>query len=101
MRKNNITHYVHPTGLAFGITAGIVYSLCTLAVTLWSTQAVRLFSYWFHGIDLMQIAVTPQITFWNFLTGLFGVVIFAYLVGVLYAWIYTKCVDHCERRGWI
>lgn len=94
-------HHVHPTGLAFGLTAGLVYVLCAALVALWPAQTVNFFSNWFHGIDLTKIYVVPQITFGNFITGFIGAVIAAYLVGAFYAVVYNKCVAHCKQRGWM
>lgn len=97
----NTPHYAHPTGFALGITAGILYIICALLVLAWPMQTVKFFSLWFHGIDLTRIAVLPQITIGMFLTGLIGIVLAGYLVGVLYSWVYNKCVVHCKRKGWI
>jgi len=94
-------HYAHPTGFALGLTAGIVYVICASLVWLWPAQTVRFFASWFHGIDLTRIAVAPQLTFGTFIIGLIGIVLFAYAVGLIYGWIYNKCVVHCKRMGWI
>ncbi len=98
---NTTLHYVHPTGFAFGLTAGLAYALCAALVALWPAQTVNFFSNWFHGIDLTKIYAAPQITPGNFITGLIGVIIAAYLVGAFYAWVYNKCVGHCKKRNWI
>jgi len=95
------SHYVHPTGAALSVTSGIVYTVCAVFVKLWPSQSIRFFSDWFHGIDLTRIAVIPQITVGNFLRGLIEVLIFAYLAGALYAWLYQKCEEHCKRKKWI
>lgn len=99
--SNNTLHYVHPTGLAFGLTAGLVYALCAAFVALWPTKTLNFFNNWFHGIDLTKILVTPQITLGSFIIGLLEVIVAAYLVGAFYAWAYNKCVAHCKTRGWI
>ena len=92
-------HYVHPTGLAFGLTGGLVYVLSSAFVALWPTQAINVLSNWVHGIYLTNVA--PQITLGSFIIGLIGVIVAAYLVGAFYAWAYNKCVTHCKKRGWI
>ena len=94
-------HYAHPTGFALGITSGIVYTLCAVAVALWPVQTVRFFSYWFHGIDLSRIFVMPQLTFGIYFLRLVQVVLFFYITGLIYGWVYNKCVAHCKRMGWI
>jgi len=95
------SHYVHPTGAALSVTSGIVYAVCAFFVKMWPMRSIRFFSDWFHGIDLTQIAVIPQITIAGFIRGLIEVMIFTYLAGVLYAWLYQKCEEHCKRKKWI
>ncbi len=99
--SNTTLHYVHPTGLAFALTAGLVYALCTAVVALWPTKTLNFFSNWFHGIDLSKISVAPQITIGSFIIGLIEVLIAAYAIGAFYAWAYNKCVAHCKKRNWI
>ncbi len=103
MVKENVQrpHYVHPTGLAFALTGGLLYVICAAFVALWPRGTISFFSKWFHGINLTEIAATTQITVGNFMIGLAGVVITAYLTGAFYAWTYNKCVAHCIKRGWI
>lgn len=96
--KQSFRH-VHPTGLALGITAGIAYTLCAVAVAFWPVQFVRFFNSWFHGIDLSKIMAAAQITIGNFVVGLVGIMVVAYLTGAFYAWMYNKCVRHCQRKG--
>ena len=99
--KNNSVHYIHPTGLAFGLTAGIIYSLCAAIVAVWPAQSVSFFSSWFHGIDLTKIAATPDITAGSFAVGLVSIILFAYITGAVYAWAYNACTYHCKKLGWI
>ena len=95
------THYAHPTGLALGLTSGILYTLCAAAVKLWPAQTVSFFSGWLHGIDLMRIFDPTLLTFSVFFKGLVSVLVVAYLSGALYGWLYNTCVSHCKRKGWI
>lgn len=90
---------MHPTGLALSITAGIVYVLCGLFVAIWPTQALRFFSDWIHAADLTKVLVIKSLTLASFFRGLGETVLFFYVVGVLYAWTYNKCVAHCKKRG--
>lgn len=101
MAAKEVKHEVHPTGLALGITAGIIYTICAAFVAFLPVQAIRFFSYWFHGIDLVRIATVPNITPGSFVLGLGGVVVFSYTVGVVYSLVYNACVAHCRRKGWI
>ena len=93
-------HPVHPTGFAVAITSGIAYVICAAAVALWGTAVVEFFNSWVHGIDLTRIAIS-SFSWTGFFKGLVGVVVFTYLAGALYAWVYNKCIVHCERKGWI
>ncbi len=94
-------HYVHPTGFAAAITAGIVYILCAVFVAMSPERALRFFNGWFHGIDLTPLAKTVEITFIGAVLGLIQVMIFVYIIGALFAWIYNHCVEHCQEKGWI
>lgn len=100
MEKTTI-HYAHPTGFALGLTSGIIYALCAAVISIWPVQAVKFFSDWFHGIDLMRLFVPPQLTFGVFIRGLVEVMLFFYITGVVYGFVYNKCVAHCKRKGWI
>jgi len=96
-----ISMHLHPIGVAAGLTAGFVYIICAVAVALWPTQLLRFFAAWFHGVDLTKIAVPVQLTFSKFIFGLFGIVLFFYLVGFIYGLFYNLCYVHCKKRGWI
>jgi len=50
---------------------------------------------------LSKIFVFPQITFGSLARGLVEIVLFFYVTGVIYGWVYNKCVNHCKRKGWI
>ena len=91
----------HLKGVAVGLTAGIVYVLCVIVVALWPAQSLLFFASWFHGIDLTEIAVPVQLTFGNFITGLFSVVVFFYFAGFIYGLIHSLCYAHCKKRKWI
>lgn len=93
--------YEHPTGLALSLTAGIVYVICTAAIALWPVGSLKFMSAWFHGIDLMKIATPFSISLGAVVLGLVEVLIVAYLIGVLYAWLYNKCVAHCKKKDWL
>lgn len=100
-RAEPMKHSPHPTGFALGITAGVVYALCAAAVAHWPSGTIQFFNNWFHGMDITRLASEKTLTFGNFFGGLIGIVVFGYLVGLLYAWIYNRCLAHCKRWGWI
>lgn len=94
-------HYVHPTGLAAATTAGIIYVVCAALVSLWPLQTIQFFSNWLHGIDLSGILTVQPLSVGRFFIGLISIVVFFYIVGALYAWLYNLCVWHCKKRKWI
>lgn len=99
MEKTKV--HPHPMGVAVGLTAGIVYIICSAVVALWPIQSLRFFANWFHGIDLTKIAAPIQLTFNGFVIGLFSVVLFFYLIGLICALLYNICYAHCKKRDWI
>jgi hypothetical protein len=99
MEKTNI--HPHPIGVAAGLTAGVIYVFCVVALVMWPTQSLRFLANWFHGIDLTQIYAPVQLAFNGFLIGLFSVVLFFYFVGLIYGLIYNLCYAHCKKRRWI
>ncbi|MFA4887577.1 MAG: DUF5676 family membrane protein [Candidatus Nanoarchaeia archaeon] len=99
--KKETVHYIHPTGLALSITAGIVYTACAVLFWLFPSQTIIFFNNWSHGINLAQIATTKTLTLGGFFVGLLCVMIFTYIVGAFYAFIYNKCVIHCKNKGWL
>ena len=94
-------HYAHPTGFALGLTSGVLYTVCAVAVSVWPLQTLRFFNSWMHAVDLTKVFMPPQITPISFLRGLISIIIAGYLTGVLFGWIYNKCVTHCTKKGWI
>ena len=100
MEKKTL-HYVHPTGFALGVTSAILYTLCAAAVKLWPVRTISFVNNWFHGIDLMRIFDPTKLTWSAFFRGLISILVIAYLSGLLYAWLYNKCVDHCKKKRWI
>lgn len=93
-------HPMHPTGFALAATSGIVYILCAAAIALWPRATISFFNSWVHGVDLTRIAV-ESLSWSGFFKGLVGVLVFAYIAGALYAWVYNNCIVHCKRKGWI
>ena len=96
-----ISVHPHPIGVATGLTAGIVYTICAAAVAIWPKFTMSFFTNWLHGIDLTKISAPIQLTFGKFIIGLFSVVLFFYLIGLVYGLIYNACYAHCKKRKWI
>lgn len=97
--KNAIFWQAHPRALALSTTVGIVYVLCVLALLAIPNASMRLFNSWFHGIDLSRIATTTLLT-GETLFGLITLLVFTYLAGLVYGFIYHKCIEHCRAKGW-
>ena len=100
MKKINLS-YAHPAGLAAALTAGIIYIICFIFITLWPKPALSFFANWFHAIDFMKIAVLSRFNFISFITGLISIMLASYFVGFIFVLIYDKCVLHCKKKNWI
>ena len=94
-------HYAHPTGLALGLTTGIVYIICAVLSAIWPDSLLWLVGHWIHTIDLSKIATPSELNLGRFILGLVSSVISAYVVGVLFGWLYNRCLFHCLKWGWI
>jgi len=82
-RKN-----INATGIAVGLTLGIVSLICLLLVFIAQDFALTLFGSFMHGIDLTQIAIEPTLdgrTLWGFVIAVVG----GYLIGALFALLYN------------
>ena len=90
-----------PSALAFGLTSGIIYSICAAAVRLWPAGTVRFFGSWFHGIDLTKIYNAQPFGFGTFLIGLISIMLASMVFGALFAVLYNLCFRHCTEKGWI
>ncbi|MBS3176594.1 hypothetical protein J4457_05150 [Candidatus Woesearchaeota archaeon] len=99
--EKTTSHYPHPTGFAFGLTAGVAYIICAIFFVFWPSQALRFFNDWFHGLDLSALVVVKSVTLWTFVKGLVEIVLFFYIMGFIFALIYNKCVDHCKKKRWL
>lgn len=91
----------HPIGVAAGLTAGVVYLICAVVITLWPTQILKFFASWFHGIDLTKLAIPVQLTLGRIILGLISIVLFFYFIGFIYGLLYNLCYIHCKKRKWI
>lgn len=100
MMKGNLS-CAHPTGFTLGLTLGIVYVVCVLLSVLWPESLLWLVSHWIHTVDFSKITVPYEFNFGGFLAGLIVTVLSGYVVGVLFGWIYNRCVHHCTNWGWI
>lgn len=102
MAEQKISYiHPHPTGLALGLTAGIVYLGCVFIAALRPTFSFNIMRFWFHSVDLERMYMQPQITMYSFIIGLITVVVFFYVVGAIFAGMYNLCLKHCVKKKWI
>lgn len=81
---------VNVTGIALGLTFGIINLICLLLVFMFRDFSLKyLFGSFMHGINITQISITPilsGITLLGFVVTIGG----GYLIGVIFAVIYNK-----------
>lgn len=74
------------TGLAAAITFAVLYSICALAFAVAPEGTMAFFNAWFHGLDL-GLLEPPGGAVWtvgDFLYGLLGVSVTAFVAGFLF-----------------
>ena len=72
-------------GGAFAVTVGIGYTACTLVFWAWPELAMNFMNGLFHGLDFRKLQVSPKVfEFGSFLYALIGIVVWAFLLGVVY-----------------
>ncbi len=96
MKTKSFLQTIHPTGLALALTSGIIYLVCTIVFVLWPVQSLLLLNLWFHGVG-WPVTTSITVTWSDAILGLVLTVISAYLIGLLFTWLYQKCKAHCEK----
>jgi len=76
-------------GISLAVVSAILYIACALLVAIAPEFTTNLFSNIFHGIDITQI-ITTSISFGSIVIGLIEIIIYAYIAGALFAWVYNK-----------
>jgi hypothetical protein len=76
------------SGITWALTVALIYPLCAVAFTLWPTGAFAFLSALFHGADFtgMRTAAAGT-TFRQVFMAFCGIVVLAFVVGVVYAWM--------------
>ncbi len=74
--------------IASAALTGIWYIICFAIVAIFGNTSVKFFNLFFHGIDITSLATTVNII--NGIIGLVVSVIFAYLCGYVFAFIYNR-----------
>ena len=77
------------TGIAFGITVGVFYILCTLAWVMAPGPFLSFMNSLFHGMDFSRMARSGPFVWEGFLIALFLLSGWAVLAAAFYAWLHN------------
>ena len=86
-----------PVASSLAFFGGAVYVICAAALALFPKGSVAFFRLWLHGVQLAE----PSLTWGGFFLGLVSFVAASALAGALFAVIYNRCFEHCEKRAWV
>lgn len=76
------------TGVAFAMTVGIGYALCTVVFWLWPEAAANFMNALFHGLDFRKLQSGQALfSFGSFLYALVVMVAWAFGLGALFSWL--------------
>jgi small-conductance mechanosensitive channel len=76
------------TGVALAITVGVAYTTCTLFFWAWPEAGMSLANALFHGLDFRKLqGGGGAFNFGGFLYALVVMVIWAFMLGVVFAWL--------------
>lgn len=77
-------------GTALAIAFAVLYTLCAAAFALFPGATLTFFDVWFHGLDLSVLANSGEsLTLGNYLYGLLGVVLTAFVAGTVFGLSYN------------
>lgn len=87
-------------GVTSAITFSIVFTVCALAVALAPDATIGFFNAWFHGLDLslLKPAGGKPLTLAQYAYGLFGVALFSFVTGALFALVYNVVAPRGRAR---
>lgn len=88
MEVNRMKHDLMATANALAATIGVIYVVCAILVTLLPEVSMAVAQSWFHGIDIARIS-SWNVTVGSFIVGLVTSIAFAWVVGYLFAYIYS------------
>lgn len=78
------------TGIALALTVAISYSLCAIVVAAAPAASLDFLNAFFHVVDFKGIAAPAGFQVRPFAMALAIFVIWAFLVGALFAWLFTR-----------
>lgn len=75
-------------GVTFAATVAIGYALCTLVFAIWPESAANFMNALFHGLDFRKLQSGGSLfSFGSFGYALVVLAAWAFVLGVLFAWI--------------
>ena len=77
-------------GIALAITVAISYSICALFVAFAPAASIAFLSAFLHVVDFGRIAAPEGFRLQSFLVALLTFVVWAFLVGALFAWLFNR-----------
>ena len=83
------------TGLAFGITVGVFYTLCALVWFIAPESFMAFMNNLFHGLDFTGLRQPQPFAWSGFLSSLLVLSLWAFFAGVFFAWL----VNLISRRS--
>lgn len=78
------------TGLAFAITVGAIYALCTVAWTIAPATSLALMNNLFHGLDFTPMVRPGPFDWSGFVVVLLVQSVLSLLAGAFFAWLMTR-----------
>lgn len=76
--------------LALAGTSGILYVVCSIFVALWPALTLQLLGSVSHVVNVAKFAGDVKMTFGGFLVGLVQILIYSYVAGWVFGWLYNR-----------
>lgn len=86
------------TGLAFAITVGLFYALCTLVWALAPAPFLTFMNNLFHGMDFNVLVQPKPFSWWGFITALLVLTGWALAAGTFFAWLSRRFSRLLENK---
>ena len=78
------------TGIAFGITVGVFYILCTVAWVMAPGPFLSFMNSLFHGMDFSSMVRSGPFAWQGFLIALLVLSVWALMAAAFYAWLHNR-----------
>jgi uncharacterized protein DUF5676 len=79
------------TGTAFAATVAVGYALCTLVFWIWPDAAMNFMNGLFHGLDFRKLQGGAALfDFGSFVTALVAMAAWAFGLGSLFGWLFSR-----------